>query len=128
MPQTTSNKEYLNDNTEIDISKYPQFERNWYTDGYPEQMVRDKIGRSRAWGVLESKWDDKKNIIFKVMVNSDVSEERTISYDQVCDDYKWKSFKLSKDGLRIIGVPMTEEEIIAKYKPVKVKTSPKAED
>lgn len=94
----------MNHGKRLDTSKYKQFERSWYRAGYPDQEIRDKVSRNRSWTVCNS-WSDpaNKTMHFKCVCGKEVVE-RTVTADEVCKDYGWKSFVWSDDGQTIVPV------------------------
>ena len=86
-----------------DTGRFPQFDTDFYKNGYPEQEIRNKIPRIYAWGCCSSTVDyDKKSFKYVIMVNADETREVVVSYKEICELMQWKSFKFSKDGLRVI--------------------------
>ena len=77
-----------------------QFDRNWYASSYPEQKVRDHVGKAHGYAVMSSHWNpETKDIIFEVMVNAQSSIVNVVSYKSICELYGWKSFTFADGGL-----------------------------
>ena len=98
-----SNSVFRDERQRLDISKMPQYDRNFYKDGYPEQEIRNKIPRIYAWGCCDSEVNYKdKSFKYVIAINADETKEVLVKYEDICKILGWKSFKFSKDGLRII--------------------------
>lgn len=101
--RVTDVSDYMDLNRRMDISKFKQFEKNWYEKGYPEQYVRDRVARSFNWAVCASNSDTKtKMFYYKIMINAQDTENKSVDEAGVCAILGWKSFKFSKDGTMII--------------------------
>lgn len=85
----------------MEIKDESQFVKNWYDDDYPEQMVRDKIGRIKSWQVTKSKWLDNDSIQFEYMINADLSNTSVLTKEDILKLFHWKSFERSIDGLYV---------------------------
>lgn len=61
----------------------------------PLQWVADKVGKNKCWKVINAKWDiPKKALKFTLLVNADASREVDVSYEEICEELEWKSFKI----------------------------------
>lgn len=90
MPQCIDGKEYLDLNKRINI---PMEKIDLST--YPEPEIREKLAKNRSWSVCKSILDaTNKRFIYDCIVNTDLVETRVISFEEVCKDFGWKSFKL----------------------------------
>ena len=75
-------------------------------DEMPVQAMLDKYGRNHAWQVLRSKLDLKdKSLCAEIMIGSDKSEVKHASFEDICKEFSWKSFKVTPDGQTVIPVP-----------------------
>lgn len=81
----------------------------------PLQWVADKFGKNKCWKVIKAKWDlDKKALKFTLLVNADDSKDVDVTYEEICKELKWKSFKIvGKDSA--VPVEMSMEEVSALY-------------
>lgn len=98
MAQTKNGEEYLAE-CKIDIndkSKYPQFDRNFWRDGYPEQALRDKIAKNRAYNVLRSAWDpETSSVKYEVLVNVHETTTKVVTKEEICKMFSWSDFKFT---------------------------------
>jgi len=87
----------------MDVSKFKQFGPVSRENGYSDQEIRTKIGKNNGWSVCSS-WSDPKSkqMHFKVVSNSKETKICTVSYEDICKNYGWKSFKWSDDGQMIL--------------------------
>ena len=73
------------------------------------QAMLDKYGRNKAWQVLKAKFDMKdKSIHIEIMLGANKSEVKHASYEDICKEFSWKSFKVTPDGQTVIPVPDPE--------------------
>ena len=94
-----------NNGERLDISKFKQLRREWHQNGYSDQEVRDKLAKNNSLLVLRSWTDiDNKTFCFEVMVNAHETAIKTLSFDDACKAYGWKSFKHFDDGRMILPV------------------------
>lgn len=97
------NSVFRDERSRLDVSKLPQYDKNIYKNGYPEQEVRYKIPRIYSWGCCGSTVNYKdKSFTYTIAVNADDTTEVVVKYDDICKILGWKSFKFSDDKLRII--------------------------
>lgn len=120
MAQTKDGKEYLV-NCKIDVRKLPQLDRNFLKDGYPEQYVRDKAGKNKAWNVIRSGWNPvDSSVTYEVLVNAHETDVRTISKEEICYMFSWKDFKFTAPVGKTKKNKMVKPEDIDNYCVVKV--------
>jgi len=88
----------------------------------PELQVRGKIAKNNNYQVCKS-WVDfeTKEFVYVVMINASLSEEKRVSFKDVCKAYHWKSFKFINNNQTIKPVrdPAWDAYI---SKPIKKKT------
>jgi len=85
----------------------------------PTQWVKDKYAKDNALAVCSSAFDfDSKSI--KYILETEDFKEKTVTAEDICRSFYWKSFKAVNNGLEIEAEPMSEEEIKALYKDYKV--------
>lgn len=95
MPQTKVGKEYLAE-CKIDLRKYPQLDRNFWREGYPEQALRDKVAKNKAFNVVRSSWNSiDSSIIFEVLLNVHETALKTVTKEEICKMFSWSDFKFT---------------------------------
>lgn len=95
----------------LDTSHYPQFNADWCKDGFPRQMIADKLARSMNYHVIgHPVYDDKARSFTFVSVKNAAGELETkvLEYKDICELMQWKSFKYNsaKDLLVPVKAPL----------------------
>ena len=120
MAQTKDGNEYLG-GKRMTTEKMPQFDRNFLKDGYPEQYVRDKAGKNKAWNVLHSCWNPvDSSVTYEVLVNPHETDVRTITKEEICYMFSWKDFKFTAPVGKTKRNKMVKPEDIDNYCVVRV--------
>ena len=90
-------------NGRLDVSNLPQYDKNIYKNGYPEQEIRCKIPHICSSGCCSSAVNYKdKSFTYVIATTSNDTTEVVVKYEDICKILGWKSFKFSDDKLRII--------------------------
>ena len=92
-----------NQGKRLDVSKYTQLDRSLNKVSLSDQAVRDKLGKNRSWAVCRS-WSvpSEKCMKFSVLVRVHDTEVRTVTHDEICKEFGWKSFAWSEDGQMLL--------------------------
>ena len=97
------NSVFCDERKRLQFSHLPQYDRNFYKDGYPAQEICGKIPRIHAWGCCSAEIDYKdKSFKYVVGINANETRDVVVKYEDICKLLGWKSFKFSKDGQKII--------------------------
>lgn len=74
-------------------------------ESFPEQALRDKLGRCKAWPITGSKLDiENKQFVFEVAVNATDTTTKYISFDEACSMVGWESFEFTQNLQTVIPV------------------------
>lgn len=90
-----------------------------YALGY----IVDKYGKNHAWNTITGVWDyEKKGIHFTLLVDQNGTKEVDVTYEDLCKEFGWKSFKINDEHSTVFPVLKTWEEKEAEIAPLIAKT------
>lgn len=102
MPQYADGSEYL----DLTKKRMQYFNDRIDKSTLPELEVRGKIAKNNNFQVCKSWVDfDAKEFVYVVMINANSSEEKRVSFEDVCKAYHWKSFEFINNDQTIKPVP-----------------------